>query len=135
MMVAGYFVDVTMSNEVAIFCRKFCFCNLFYQRLCSSSISYQIRDGCYCELMFFCKLKKFSSSHHCTVLTHYFAAKSAFFKTCYLHEVDGSLGMTITFEYAAFTCFEREHVTRTTEVFWFRVVFNEFHRSNGTFHC
>ena len=85
--------------------------------------------------MFFSEFEKFCCSHHSAVFAHDFAAETAFFETCYLHEIHCCFSVTVTFEYTTFACFKWEHVTWTSEVFWFSIVFNTFDRCDGTFHC
>ena len=73
-MIARHLVDVSVSHEVTVFRRQLGFRHLLHQRFRSSSVSYQIGDGCYLEIMFFRELKKFCRPHHGSVFTHDLAA-------------------------------------------------------------
>ena len=116
MVFAVKLIYKSYSTEFAVFRRKLRICNTLNKFIMTFSVVFYRLYGSEFHSPFLSFFLKLSGTHHCTVVTHYFAAKTALFKSGKAHKIDGSLSMTVTFKYAVFLCRKRKHMPRSAEI-------------------
>ena len=87
------------------------------------------------HIVFFGQLDQFRGTHHGTVFTHYFAAESAFLKTCQAKEIDGGFRVAVSLQYAVFLGFQREHVPGAAEILRLGIFIDTGSCGQSAFFC
>ena len=117
MMLARHLIYITVRTERAVFRRQFGTRHLFYELLCAATILYERLDGDANDIVLLRQFQQFRGTHHSTVLTHNLTTEASLCEAGKTTQVHCRLCMSGTDEDTALTRLQREHVSRTTEVY------------------
>ena len=91
-----YAINKALCYKISVLCRHGNRCNFIYQFFMALSVLLQILYGNKLYAHFLSHGFKFRSPHHCAVLTHYFAAKTAFLKSCQATQINCGFSMAVS---------------------------------------
>ena len=135
MMLSCYVIHVTKYSKIAIFSWKLGICCLAYMLFMYSAIVLQIMNCYIFQIKFISKLPYSVGFHHVAVIFHNFTAHTTFLKSCKSHKINCCFSMTISYKNSALSCNQRKHMTRSSEILWFRIIISTFHNCVGTLYC
>ena len=127
------FIDITISLENPVFSGHFSLGHSFHQNLCPTTVSDQVGHSNHLQTMPHGKFFQLGCPHHGTVFPHNFTTQATFLEPGNTHQIDGSFGMSHTFEYPAGFRLQRKHMPRTPEIGRFGIVLYALHGRHGTF--
>ena len=132
MMFPVNLVHIPVGFEVPVFCWHISLGYPFHQNFCFPTIGNQVRHCNHFHSMRFSKLLQLRCTHHRSILPHNLATEATLFQPSNSHQVHRGLRVSHTLQHAPLLCLQREHMSRTTEIFRFRIILYRFHRGHGT---
>ena len=113
------------QTEVSVFCRHIYLFAHLDERFLLESVLDHILDRDNLEIPFLCHLHQLWKACHGSIFVHDLHKGACRIESCHSAEVDGSLGMSASSQYAVVLCIEWIDVARATECLWGRCRISE----------